>query len=678
MDSAQNTTSPGHFIDASTVAKTPILIVDDVQDNRDLLEEMLRDEGYEELIQAPSGTDALEILEKRSDIGLILLDLMMPGMDGYETSRRISRNPATAHVPVIVVTGGSLRRDDALRKSFECGAMDFIPKPVSEVELCGRVRSALLLYCERVANIRKTRALLESQQRYELAVNGVNDGIWDLNIAADEVYYSPKFKQILGYEDHEFANTMAMWEAIIHPDDKDRVMALMQEHWNQRTPFYTSEHRLRNRDGEYIWVFSRGRAIWDEQGRVIRMAGSTTDITQRKSLEIQLRQAQQLESIGRLAAGVAHDFNNLLMTILGQANLGKLNAPPESPFQVHFDKIEKASLQAADFCKQMLAYAGQGRYSVESLNLNSLVRETADLIEISVSKKITLRFQLPPEPVFVDADTAQLRQVLLNLYLNAAESIGDKAGSITAKIAVTTDLDSELVGAVLKPNGPTSRPYARLEIADTGSGMSPEVQAKIFDPFFTTKFTGRGLGLSAVLGIIRAHEGAMKVETEVGQGTTFVLFLPRAEAPAPAHAPVKSAILQSWRGSGKVLLVDDEAGVRDIVGALLGELGFDVITAADGLEGIELFREQASSIAAVILDLNMPKLSGSEVFEQIRQINPNARVLLATGYGEEEVVRQFTSLAPSGFLQKPFRFDELEAKLRQCLTSPSPYSQSAE
>src|SRR5260221_8296887 len=349
---------------------TPILVVDDVCDNRELLEELLKAEGYAEIILAASGMEALGILDARSDVGLMLLDLMMPGMDGYEVCQRVSGNAATAHIPIIVITGGAARRDETLLKSFERGAMDFIPKPVNEVELYGRVKSALLLYHERMHHREKTRALLESKQRYELAVNGVNDGIWDLNFLTNEVYFSPQWKKNLGYEDHELPNLIGVWEKLIHPDDKEATLAVIHEHWAKKTAFYSDEHRLQTKSGEYKWVFSRGRAAWDENEKAIRMTGSTTDISQRRMLEKQLRQSQQMESIGRLAAGIAHDFNNLLAAVLGHASFVRLHLATDSPLQPNLEGIEKASTRAADLCKQMLAYTGEGNYAVDEADAN--------------------------------------------------------------------------------------------------------------------------------------------------------------------------------------------------------------------------------------------------------------------------------------------------------------------
>jgi len=647
--------------------RTPILVVDDVRDNRELIEELLRGEGYEEIIAAASGAEALNILESRADVGLVLLDLMMPGMDGYEVCQRISGNTTLAHIPVIVITGGAVRRDEALLKSFERGAMDFIPKPVNEVELYGRVKSALLLYHERMHNREKTRALRESQQRYELAVNGVNDGIWDFNVASNEMYFSPQWKKNLGYEDEELPNLVSIWENVIHPDDKEEALAAVHEHWEKKTPFYTSEHRLRTKSGEYKWVFSRGRAAWDENGKVIRMTGSTTDISQRRMMETQLRQAQQMESIGRLAAGIAHDFNNLLAAILGHASFMRLHLT-NSPLQSSLDSIEKASTRASELCKQMLAYAGQGAYAVEEVDTNSLVNDTVGLVKISISKKISLTLVRSPQPVMIKVDLAQIRQVLMNLVLNAAEAIGEEAGSIVIRTSRLRPTAADLADAILTPNSPSSD-YVQIEVIDSGCGMSKETQEKIFEPFFSTKFTGRGLGLSAVLGIVKAHSGFLKITSQVGQGTTFKILLPLLDgATVPSERPVATPS-ELWHGSGTVLLVDDEADVRESTRNLLTELGFNVLLAENGEQGLHTFTSHIKEIVAVILDLTMPRLNGAEVFERIRQIRPRLPVLLSSGYNEEKTMERFTGKGLAGFLQKPFSINDLAAKLHECLNA---------
>ncbi len=653
------------------VMNTPILAVDDLEDNLDLLKDLLEEKGFKNVLLALSGQEALEIIEREDSIGLVLLDLMMPGMDGYETSRLISRNEKSRHIPIIVVTGGALRRDEALLKSFECGAMDFIPKPVNEVELFGRVKSALMLFHERVLVRQKTRELEESQKRYDLAINGVNDGIWDIDLITNQVYYSPKWKEILGFKDDELPNQIRIWEELIHPEDKDMVLDAMQDHWNQQTPFYSSEHRLRTKDGSFKSVYVRGKAIWDIQGNVVRMVGSMTDITPRRKLEKQLRQAQQMESIGRLSAGVAHDFNNLLTAILGHVKLGKKSVTPNSPTIIHLNQIERASVQAAEFCKQLLAYSGEGRYSVEEVDLNPLLQETIDLLSVSISKKITLKANLSKHAIIVEGDQSQLRQVALNLLINAAEAIGDDAGQISIQTGTVASDQIDLSNAVVAPDVLADCEFALLEVTDSGCGISEEDQKKIFDPFFTTKFTGRGLGLSAVIGIIKANKGVMKISSSVGHGTTFALLFPKQETPQePAPSPIidKETFDTHWRPSGAILIVEDEEVIRELSATILQDMGYKTLCAEDGLEGLNMFREHAADIAAVILDLNMPNMNGKEAFDEIRKLDPEIPIILASGYSEEDVIRKFTEKSHNtGFLQKPFMVDTLEEKLRTFL-----------
>jgi PAS domain S-box-containing protein len=533
------------------------------------------------------------------------------------------------------------------------------------VELFTRTKSAITLFLERQTNKRKTKALLESQQRYDLAVDGAHDGIWDINFQTGEVFYSSNWKRMLGYDDNEVANRFGVWEAMVHPDDIERSLAAIHEHWEKKTPFYYSEHRLRTKTGDYKWVFSRGKAVWDDNGKVVRMAGSTTDVTQRRTLELQLRQAQQMESIGRLAAGVAHDFNNLLTAIVGQVSLGRLKLPPEAPAREAFDKIEKASLQAADFCKTMMTYAGKGCYTIERVDLNEIVTQIAELVQHSISKKIGLRLDLSSQAMMVEGDASQLRHVMMNLFINGTEAIGDGSGQIIVRTAMVAPTPEQVSAAIIHSESPASK-YIQLEVEDTGCGMSAEVLEKIFEPFFTTKITGRGLGLAAVIGVVKSHDGCLTVASELGKGTTFRILLKQVEGPATQLSPAP-VITGLWRGSGTILLIEDEPGVREMSALMLKELGFEVLVAEDGQHGVDAFKQNCHKISAVILDWNMPRLNGEEAFTQIRAIDPTARVLLASGYSELEAIKKFKGRGLSGFLQKPYRFTDLITKLRECL-----------
>jgi signal transduction histidine kinase len=413
------------------------------------------------------------------------------------------------------------------------------------------------------------------------------------------------------------------------------------------------------------------QAVKESSGPVRRVAGAVQDITERKQaeqnqreLEAQIQQGQKLESLGILAGGIAHDFNNLLTAILGHANLALMDLAPESPARESLREIDKASSRAAELCRQMLAYAGKGRFVVEPINLSRLVEELTRLLHVSISKKVLLRCQLAEGLPAVDADPAQLRQLAMNLVINAADAIGDADGIITISTGtMQCDEDSLRGGQLTAP--PIPGWYVYLEVIDTGCGMDAKTQARIFDPFFTTKFAGRGLGLSAVLGIVRSHQGALKVESELGLGTTFrVLFPASTKEAVPSKSDVDSP---QWRGKGTILLVDDEEPVRNVTSRMLERSGFAVLRAGDGLEAIELFRAHGAEVVCVLLDLAMPRMDGEETFKELRRIQPDVRVVLASGYSDQEISQRFQNAGLAGFIVKPYRVETLTAKLREVL-----------
>ncbi len=398
---------------------------------------------------------------------------------------------------------------------------------------------------------------------------------------------------------------------------------------------------------------------------------------ERKALEHKLLETQKLESLGVLAGGIAHDFNNLLMTILGNAELALLDLPALAPAYTSVARIELAARRAAELTGQMLAYAGKGRMVIELFVMNTLVEEITALLDVSIAKTTTLRYMLAPQLPPITGDATQIRQVIMNLVLNAAEAVGAASSSIVIATGVLHADRSYLARTWLAPELPEGE-YVFLEVVDDGPGMSAETLAKIFDPFFTTKFTGRGLGLAAVLGIVRGHSGALKVESALGQGTTFTILLPAAaagQADAQAQqladvgeAPALPSPPASADAPARLLLViDDEEGVRLITARILERFGFTVITAADGRMGVDLFREHADSIAAVLVDLTMPRLDGEQAMREIQAIRPDARVVIMSGYDQQSLTERFAELNPAGFLQKPFQPAALRKMLQQVL-----------
>lgn len=388
---------------------------------------------------------------------------------------------------------------------------------------------------------------------------------------------------------------------------------------------------------------------------------------ERRKLEAQMLEFQKLESLGILAGGIAHDFNNLLMAILGNADLALSFLSPASPARLNVEEIVRASQRAADLCRQMLAYSGKGRFVVGRYDLSEIVQEMAQMLEVSVSKKASLRYSFAQELPAVQADATELRQVIMNLITNASESLGDESGVISVSTGVMECDRAYLSESHLDDKLPEGR-YVYLEVSDTGCGMDEETQRRIFDPFFTTKFIGRGLGLAAVLGIVRGHQGAIKVHSEPGQGTSFKILLPALAWEPKEPAPSTAGSAPPPRG-GTILLVDDDPAVRNVGAQMLDGLGFKVLTAANGREGLEVFRKHEREIDCVILDLTMPDMSGEEVFRELRRLRSDLCVILSSGYNEEDVTQRFVGQGLAGFVQKPYNSAKLRVTLNRVLGS---------
>ena len=385
----------------------------------------------------------------------------------------------------------------------------------------------------------------------------------------------------------------------------------------------------------------------------------------RRALETQLLQTQQLESLGVLAGGIAHDFNNLLTSIIGYCDVAQLELPIGSTAASMLEQAVNGSRQAAELTQQMLAYSGKGSFIVGPVVLSQLVLDTSRLLEVSISKKCVMRFDLMENMPACEADATQLRQVIMNLIINASDAIGDRSGVIP----VTTGAawcDAQYLEKNHVNDDLAEGLYVHLEVADTGAGMTPETKARIFDPFFTTKFTGRGLGLAAVLGIVRGHGGALRVYSELGRGTGFKILLP-ADTSTTSTAPVLTPSEKAWRGHGTVLVADDEESIRAVLTHVLVKQGFDVITACDGREAVDLFREHAHLDPLVLLDLTMPHLDGAAAFREMRNIRPDVRTIMRSGYNEQSVSARFAGKGLIGFVQKPFRVAELREILQTAM-----------
>jgi PAS domain S-box-containing protein len=419
-----------------------------------------------------------------------------------------------------------------------------------------------------------------------------------------------------------------------------------------------------HKDGSKLRVASRWAKRQGRDGDAAGILEIVTDVTERRRIEEQLRHAQKLESLGVLAGGVAHDFNNLLTGILGNSSLALETQGPHHPNRMLLEEVMSAAERAADLTRQLLAYAGKGRFVMRTLDLSELVREIAGLVQASVPKHAQVRMQLASDLPGIDADSGQLQQIVMNLVINGAEAIGPEGGSVLLRTGVQ-DVDAQYVSTLSSAaEMPKPGRYVSLEVHDTGVGMDEATLTRIFDPFFTTKFAGRGLGLSAVLGIVRAHKGALKVYSKPGQGTTFKVLLPASTHPVQRDAP---GVKRQLNGVGTILVVDDEPVVRVTAKHTLERYGYRIVLAKDGAAALDVYREEPDGIGMVLLDLTMPVMNGEETLRRLQTIDPGVKVLLSSGYNEVEAVQRFAGKGLAGFIQKPYTASALAEKVKEVL-----------
>lgn len=481
--------------------------------------------------------------------------------------------------------------------------------------------------------------------------------------------------RLLGFQREEVVGRTSL-EIGLWPTtaERNRMLDLVREQGQIRNV----ETRLQTKSGDIVEVLMSMAPITIEgQECLITIAA---DIGERKrvekarmEMERRLLHAQKLESLGVLAGGIAHDFNNLLMAILGNLDLALMDLSPVSPARVSIEQSAIAARRAADLTRQMLAYSGKASFDVRRIILSELVEENAHLFRACISKIVVLNVWLDRGLPPINADAGQIQQVIMNLITNASEAIGDRPGAISLSTGVqscdTPALSRSRVGELPPPGR-----FVWLEVTDTGCGMDQETQLRLFDPFFSTKLMGRGLGMSAILGIVRAHRGAIFVDSSVGKGTTIRALFPAGEAPPrEAETNAISGNPHSQSGEqrpreGTVLLVDDEAMVRNVCTQILKRLGWRVIAAADGPEAIELYQKSPAGIDCVILDQSMPQMDGTTVFRALRAINPAVKVILSSGYSNDQATGQcLTAEGLSGFIQKPYTVDGLRQELARIL-----------
>jgi PAS domain S-box-containing protein len=641
---------------AETLSSPMILLVEDDPGHVELIQRSLDDHGHFKVKVAASLAQAREALSLFYP-DLILSDYRLPDGEGTDVLSLVA-----GQVPVVMMT--SHGNEWVAVEVMKAGVIDYVVKSPENFEALPRILERALRESEliRERNLAET-ALRESEQRYRAIFEQAGDGIMFLSLEGEILSINDAFARLHGYSVAEIkAMGLAGIDANLRQDEHlDRLRRIMA---GEKITFEV-EHF--HRDGHIVPLEVVASLI--TIGREQSVISFHRDISDRRDAEIarlnnerQSQQSQRLESLGLLAGGIAHDFNNLLMVILGHVELLRNAKSSGTISGDDLDKIERAGKSAAELCRQMLSYAGKGHAMVERIDLEALIRELTSLLGSSISKKAELVMQLQAHSPMIMADPSQIRQVIMNLIINASEAIGKDSGRITVATAIVQVLaESPRYSSCFGKQLPVGT-YVCVSVADNGCGMDEATMQKIFDPFFTTKVTGRGLGMSAMLGIVNAHHGYIQMTSEPGMGSKFAIYFPIIASKVET-APIVSGRERFVNKNLTVLLVDDEEMVRDVGASLLEALEIAVLTACDGYEALERYDQYHDVIDLVILDMAMPRMDGVETFRELRRRYPDVRIIMASGYTGDEVAGDLLGDGLLGFLQKPYTFETLRQTL---------------
>ena len=441
---------------------------------------------------------------------------------------------------------------------------------------------------------------------------------------------------------------------------RDAVRDLVDRMFTQGRGLKDAEEQMMKVGDQPFPVTLNSSLVFDEKGTTINARIVARDISERKRMEAALLHAQKIDSIGNLAGGIAHDFNNILAAVLGSASIMRRRLTEKSKLYKYVEIIESSARRGSSLTRQLLTFARKTETIVKLVDINALIEETLHLFQRSVTKEIEVITQLAETGATVNGDDGQIQQALLNIFLNARDAMPE-GGTLRVATAVTmADAHTTSKFSSIKPGQ-----FVVITVTDNGQGIESSIQNRVFEPFFTTKDSGTGLGLSVVYGVVQSHGGFINLESEVGQGTTFSVYLPRASASAPLAARQRRQRLP--HGRENILIIDDELSVCEIARDMLAGLGYTVYVEHDGKSGVDLYRIRQATIDLILLDINMPVMGGKQTFEVLRSINPRCRIIIVTGYGREGVETSNFSSDVNGFMQKPFQLEMLALKVREIL-----------
>lgn len=635
------------------MAYTPeILIVDDEPRMCDSLKILLGNEGYKTKT-AYSGQQALECLVK-DHIDLVLLDIVMPDMNGLEVMDLI--NKQKLDTLVIVITGHA--SVDSAVGSLRKGAYDYLRKPFEFDQLLKRVKNAL-----DQKRLKKEYEIINgklelSEKRYECLVNNSPDIIYTLGLDGAFTYVNPAWERILGHKTHEvIGKRFADFAGKEAPGHCLRLFRRVEEKYET---IRDASCTLIHKDG-YARIFGlSGAPNLDSHGNVTGTVGALKDVTEQRKLETQLAQTQKIQAVGTLAGGIAHDFNNLLMGIQGRTSLMLLNISSDHPHFEHLKGVESIVESGASLTKQLLGFARGGKYEAKPTDLNELIDKSAQMFG-RTKKEIVIHTSYQKDIWTSEVDRGQIEQVMVNLFVNSWHAMpGGGRLYVQTKNVALQDED-------VKPFGAEPGNYVKISVRDTGTGMDEATRSRVFEPFFTTKEMGRGtgLGLASAYGIIKNHAGIIAVDSKKGEGTTFDIYLPASEKEIPEQPDLPVALM---RGTESVLLVDDEDIIIEIGQEILEEMGYEVFLARSGKEAVEVYEKNKGKIDMVILDMIMPDMGGGEAYDKMKEIHPQVKVLLSSGYSVEGEASEILARGCDGFIQKPFSATQLSHTIRQVLS----------
>ena len=672
-----------------------ILIVDDIEQNLYMLKILLEGFGYE-VVSATNGAEALE-KARREPPEMIITDILMPVMDGFTLCREWKKDEQLKYIPFIFYTATYTDpKDEELALSL--GADRFIVKPtepddfikivqdvikdVEEREIVPKEptlkedKDVFKLYSERLViklekkmldlekeiaeRKRAEKALRESEEKYRNIFENVSDFLYLHDLEGNFIETNYSFKKEYGFSEDE----------IIHLNIKD----IMPEKYKLKFDDYMKRVKengkdeglisITTKDGRELIIEYRNSLFFDSKGIPIGVRGSGRDITERiqakkekKKLEAQLQQAQKMEAMGTLAGGIAHDFNNLLTGIQGRTSLMIMDTDSSHPHFEHFIGIQDYVKSATDLTKQLLGFARGGKYKVRTIDLNEFIKKQNRMFG-RARKEIAIKEKYEEDLWTVEVDQGQIEQVLLNIYVNAWQAMPGGGDLYIQTENVIIDEN------YIKPYKVEPGKYVKISVTDTGIGMDKSTQQRIFEPFFTTREMGRGtgLGLASAYGIIKNHDGFIDVYSEKGEDTTFNIYLPASEKEIIDEKELAVDIL---KGSETVLLVDDEDMIIDVGQDILKSLGYEVLPVRGGEEAVEVYKKNHDKIDMVILDMIMPDMGGRETYDRLKEINPDIKVLLSSGYSIDGQATEILERGCDDFIQKPFNITDLSQKIRK-------------